>query len=623
MDDSADRVIDLLPGLIWTARSDGRADFVNKRWSDYTGLSVDDACGDGWLSAVHPDDLGNLLKGWRAIMQSRLSGEIEARLRRADGEYRLFLFRASPVTDPAGKIIGWCGVNTDIEDRKRAEQDAAAHERQAQLIIDGLPAIVTLTTPDGELAHANRHLLDYLGETLDALKSRPVGYGFHPADRDEVLERWMHSVTNGQPYDYEARLRRADGVYRWFHTLGFPLRDPKGWVLAWYFLGTDVDDRKRAEALLAGEKQLLQMVATGSPLAGLLEALCRLVEDNTSGLMCSILTLDPSGHRFWMGAGPSLPLEFAEHLDGLVVDQTFGPCGMAATLKIQVTVSDPASDPRWNGSPWPELMVRHGLRACWSTPILSGSDAVVGVFNLYRREPGSPPAADLEHIPRFAHLACIAIERSRSDATMQQSEGRKAAILNAALDCIITMDHEGRITEFNPAAERVFGYRADRVLGKTLAELIIPPSLRDLHRQGLARYLATGDSHIIGRHIEITGMRADRSEFPVEITIVRSDQNGPPTFTGFLRDISDRKRSEAALRVSHAHLAEAQKLSSTGSFTWKVSTNEHFWSDEVYRMFEYDTSDDVSLQTILQCAHPNDQVWIDRAIANAAAGQDF
>jgi PAS domain S-box-containing protein len=296
---------------------------------------------------------------------------------------------------------------------------------------------------------------------------------------------------------------------------------------------------------------------------------------------------------------------------------------MAAKLKTQVIASDVASDPRWRASPWPELARGYGLRSCWSTPILSGNDEVIGVIGLYKCEPSSPTPTEQDVISRFAHLASIAIERAQSDVALKRSETRKAAILASALDCIVTVDHEGRITEFNPAAERTFGYRLDQVLGEPLADVIIPPSLRDRHRAGFARYLATGDSHVIGRHVEMTALRADGSEFPVELAIIRIPSDGPPCFTGFLRDITERKRSEEDLRRNEAYLAEAQRLSLTGSFAWNASTDEHYWSEEAYRIFEYDVSAKLSLQLILTRIHPEDMPLVDQVIAQAAEGRDF
>ncbi len=146
-----------------------------------------------------------------------------------------------------------------------------------RLIVDGLPALGTLMTPAGEVELVNRQALEYFGATLEELKGRAIGHSFHPDDRPDVLARWREAVETGHPYDFEARLRRADGVYRWFHTRGFPLRDTEADASSFgTLLHTDVDDRKRAEALLAGEKRLLEMVAGGHSMSEILEALCRL-----------------------------------------------------------------------------------------------------------------------------------------------------------------------------------------------------------------------------------------------------------------------------------------------------------------------------------------------------------
>ncbi len=191
-------------------------------------------------------------------------------------------------------------------------------------------------------------------------------------------------------------------------------------------------------------------------------------------------------------------------------------------------------------------------------------------------------------------------------AALRRSEARKTAILDSALDCIVTIDHEGCITEFNLAAERTFGYRRDEVMGKRLADVIIPPSLREEHHRGLARYLATGEGRVFGRRLEMTAMRADGSEFPVELAITRIPLKGPPSFTGYLRDITERKQAEKELRRSEAFLAEAQRLSATGSFSWRVATDEIVWSEQLYRIFEFDQDVSVTLELIRSRIHPED-----------------
>jgi PAS domain S-box-containing protein len=151
-------------------------------------------------------------------------------------------------------------------------------------------------------------------------------------------------------------------------------------------------------------------------------------------------------------------------------------------------------------------------------------------------------------------------KRLRQEETdLKHSEAHKAAILDSSLDCIVAMDHEGRIIEFNPAAERAFGYNKQGVVGKHLVDVLIPPSLREKHRTGFARHLATGESRVLGRRLEMTALCADGREIPVEIAITRIQHEGPPFFTGYLRDITERKRNQDDLLETHAKLARSEE----------------------------------------------------------------
>src|SRR3989454_62660 len=159
-------------------------------------------------------------------------------------------------------------------------------------------------------------------------------------------------------------------------------------------------------------------------------------------------------------------------------------------------------------------------------------------------------------------------------------EARTAAALEASLDSIVTIDHRGQITEFNPAAERTFGYRRAEVLGREMAALLIPPALRDKHREGLARYLATGHGPIIGQRLELTALHADGTAFPIELAITRLPSDGPPMFTGFIRDITHQKRAQEALRESEA------------SFRLLFSSNPHsMWVYDVTTLYFLEVND--------------------------------
>ncbi len=217
-----------------------------------------------------------------------------------------------------------------------------------------------------------------------------------------------------------------------------------------------------------------------------------------------------------------------------------------------------------------------------------------------------------------------AAELAAANEGLWKSEARKTAILDSALDCIVTIDHEGRITEFNPAAERTFGHRREDVLGVVLGDLIVPPGLRERHRQGMARYLATGQGVVIGKRVELTALRADGTEFPVELAITRIPGDGPPSFTGYLRDITERTQAEERLRRSESFLTEGQRLSLTGSFSWHLATDAITWSDQVYRIFELDPARPVTLERIRTRVHPDDLAMFADVIDRARSyGTDF
>jgi formate hydrogenlyase transcriptional activator len=258
-------VLDTIPTLAWSARSDGAADFFNQRWLDYTGLSSEQARDWGWTVALHPDDLNGLVDYWRSVLASGKPGEGEGRLRRRNGVYRWFLFRATPLFDNDGRVVKWFGTNTDIEDRKRAEDALRSNEQNLRLILDTIPGFVCTLSAAGEVELVNRQVLEYFGKTIEELKNWDTSNAVHPDDLPRVIEAWRHSVETGEPYALELRQRRADGVYRWFQSRALPARDTEGRITGWYMLLTDIDDRKRAEDTLRSNEQSLRQIVDSIP----------------------------------------------------------------------------------------------------------------------------------------------------------------------------------------------------------------------------------------------------------------------------------------------------------------------------------------------------------------------
>jgi PAS domain S-box-containing protein len=184
-------------------------------------------------------------------------------------------------------------------------------------------------------------------------------------------------------------------------------------------------------------------------------------------------------------------------------------------------------------------------------------------------------------------------ERERAQAALQLSEARKGAVLDSVLDCIITIDADGNVIEFNAAAERTFGYRKAETIGRSLAELIVPPAHRAAHRAGLARYLATGDGPVLGKIIEIAAMRADGSEFPVELAITAIRSDGPPIFTGVLRDITTRKHADE----TRSRLAAIVASSDDAILSTTLDDTIVTWNAGAERLYGYAASDMIGQAT--------------------------
>jgi signal transduction histidine kinase len=210
---------------------------------------------------------------------------------------------------------------------------------------------------------------------------------------------------------------------------------------------TDIDDRKKTQALLAGENKILEMVATGKPLATVMHELCCLVDSISTDSMASVLLVD-SNNCLRVGAAPRFPRDFMRLVDGIKIGPTVGSCGTAAYRKEQVIVTDMETDPLWED--YRELARQHGLRAGWSTPVLSSDRRVLGVFGIYWSDPRTPTPAQYCLIDQVTHLASVAIERQRSQEAIRASERfarGQAEVLTRTLDKLTRESDFDRIAE--------------------------------------------------------------------------------------------------------------------------------------------------------------------------------
>lgn len=257
--------LNALPSQVWTALPGGQIDFVNRAWTDYIGLKSAAADHQYWQDFVHPDDLFRLLEQWRTIVDSLKAGKIEARIRRFDGLYRWCCLDAGPMFDDAGRIARWYGTCTDVDDRKPTVQALNAHGLEARVIVDNIPSLVSILAPSGAFEFANRQMLDYTGLTLEAMASWRGSDAVHSDDLSDTVERFTAGISSREPFEIEYRMRRSDGVYRWFQGRHRPLFDADGSVLRWFVSVTDIDDRKRAEGEIRSSERNLKLIIDTIP----------------------------------------------------------------------------------------------------------------------------------------------------------------------------------------------------------------------------------------------------------------------------------------------------------------------------------------------------------------------
>jgi len=510
----------------------------------------------------------------------------------------------------------------DLTERLK-QAEAALRERKLdlQLIVDSIPAPVAVITPTGEVETLNQPCLDYFGKTLEELKGWASSDPVHPEDLPHVIEVLTHALETGQTYEVESRHRRFDGVYRWFHVRGFPLKDTEGRILRWCVLLTDIDDRKRAEAQLAGEKRLLEMVAAGGPLKDVLTALCRFVENTAADCKCGVYLIDWSGPTFHTGAAPSMPATFNDALEGVTVEATAGPCALAALTGSQVIAEDLESDLDWQQSLIRPLALGHGLRAQWSTPICSRDDSVLGTFAIFQDHPSSPTQVQQDLIAQVTHIASIAIERALADEALRSSERNLSLTINTIPTFISVSRPDGTVLSVNQAALDYHGITLQDVQKEGFRARFYHPDdverVREERKEALKRPLQ------FEYETRALGKDGKYRWFLVRCNPLLDDQGRIDRWYAIAFDIEDRKRAQEDLRRSEAFLAEAQRLTSIGSFSWRVATDEIAWSEELYRIYEFDPGP-VTFELIRSRVHPEDLTLYEKMVEQARNGsEDF
>ena len=371
-----------------------------------------------------------------------------------------------------------------IAARKRAEQSlrqardeleikvaertavACASEKKLRNLIETIPAMAFVTRPDGANEFVSRQWIEFSG--FSSVESAGAGWAasIHPDDLEQHAAKWRAACASGEPFESESRHRDVHGNYRWLLVRAVPLRNEQGEIRKWYGTAIDIEDRKRAEALLAGEKRLLEMIATGVPFKEIANALCQIIEKQRPGTLASVLLLNCDGVHLDVIAGPNLPGGWDRQMEQLPIGPCAGSCGTAAYRGSPVIVSDIATDPLWDVPEHRAAALNHGLRASWSNPVLSWKGEVLGTFCMYYRDSRSPTSEDLELIEVATHLVRVAIERDRAEQALRASEQLARSHVDVMMRSLDVLATEAAPEKFIGEMLRTIGQhlRAHRVL---------------------------------------------------------------------------------------------------------------------------------------------------------------
>ena len=572
------QVIDAIPTLAWCNLPDGPNEFLNKGWHEYTGLSPEESHGWGWQAAFHPEDLPPLMERWRKMLVSGEADEIEARLRRHDGVYRWFLIRAQAFRDDSGNIVRWYGTSTDIEDRKRAEEALRATERNLAAIINTIPTTAWTTRPDGYCDFLNQVWLDYAGMTAEHAQGWGWSEAIHPDDRKRLVEDWQSCLASGIRVDTEARIRGFDGSYRWFLIRANPLKDESGRILKWYGTCIDIEDRKRGEeALRARELSWRQIV------------------DSVPGL---VATMGATGEVEFLNRQT---LEYFgktnEELKNWSLTGVVHPEDLSHVIETR----------RKSIEEGQVYEVEHRCRR---------ADGTYRWFQVR----GLPVRNEEGTIIAWYLLLTDIDDRKRTEQKLRQSEADLRTITDAIRQSIVVLAPDGTTLYANQVALDRTGLTLGEANDHGFFTRVFHPddadSLLAERRQGLAH----------GAPFELESRVRQRSgEYRwqlIQYNPLKDEQGQIVRWYATATDIDDRKRAEARVEQAYLRLSEAQRLSKTGSFITDLLADSHDWSEETFRIFEFDPSTKVTVRMIRDIIHPEDLPTFDAVIARGMTGTD-
>jgi two-component system, sensor histidine kinase and response regulator len=501
-----------------------------------------------FIAAVHTDDRARVAQAMHDAIHGGKDYNLEYRTVWTDGTVHWIAGRGRAFRGPSGLAQRAEGVAFDVTEQRRAAQ-ARAHTEKTyyslfENMLNALAHCRIVAAADGqacdfEFVGVNRAFVETTG-IMDAVGRRvsEIVPSIHQRD-PELLAALARVAQTGTPERFEIELHSSG---QWLSVSAYSPQ--RGDCIALFDI---ITDRKRAEAVSRMQSRFMEMIAAGKSLRDVLQTMSLEIEAFDPGTLVSVLLLDDDGLHLRHGVAPSLPAEYTRAIDGAAIGPEVGSCGTAAYLRKPVIVADIAVDPLWND--YRHLALPHGLRSCWSTPVLDPGGKVLGTFALYRRETWHPRAYQESIVEMATHAASVAIERHKEEQLLR----KLSLAVNQSAESIIITGLDGTIEYVNEAFTRVSGYTREDVLGQS-PSILRSGKTRPETYQALWNTLHRGESW----RGEFVNRRKDGREFHETciITPLRQPDGSITHYLAMKSDVTEKKRISAELALHRHHLEE-------------------------------------------------------------------
>ncbi len=398
--------------LICRFLPNGEMTFVNDRYCQYFNKSRSDLIGNTFMGLIPDVDREKIRHKFSFLSRENPFSTHEHRVILDTGEIRWHQWTDRGIFDNAGNLIECQGVGRDISDRKKAEIALQDSEAELRALFAAMNDVIFVIDTEGRYLKVAPTNPELLCRPASEIINKSL-YEVLPAETADYFLAKIQLVADtkqNQSVEYNLQIDKRE---IWFAANIAPMQDN---TVLW--MARDITKRKQAESWLAGQKQILEMIAKNTPLSETLNTLVKIIEQQSQDMIGSILLLDREGKHLMHGAAPSLPESYNAAIDGIAIGPNVGSCGTAIYRQESVIVTDIGSHPLW--ADYRDFALGFGLRACWSTPILSSQGKVLGTFAIYYSQPHTPEYFEVQLIEVARNLAGIAIEQKQAEESLQQ-----------------------------------------------------------------------------------------------------------------------------------------------------------------------------------------------------------